>query len=582
MTIVTPATQGDSRVVRAGALRRVEPGRIWLWAFVLLTAVIVIPPLLFLVESSLTIEAGSGSTSFGLDHYRYVFDLSGWRLWRVSLIYAVGSSCFAIVIGVSSAWLVARTNAHFRQAAVIGAYLSLAAPVMVKTIGWILLLGPNKGVINEWLRALFSIEGVPIELFTLGGMTMLEGLLWVPIVFLFTLPVLGAMDPALEEAAAMSGATLWQTLLRVTLRLAAPGILAVFLLTFIRALESFEIPLLIGTPANLQTFTTAIFQTVHRGFLPRYGEASAYAVLLVIIVGVPLVGYYRITRNAQKYATITGKGFRPTRLDLGALRLPAGLYLLIMPLALVAPLLILLWASFLPISEPPSVADFGRLSLDNYVAVLTRPTTLVGLWNGAIVACVSSTAVAALTFVLAWLVVRRREPVRWLLDLLASLPLVLPGIVLGTAVLIESLQAPIVPIYGTIWIIVFAFVIRFMPYGIRFCYAGIVAIHLHLEESARTCGAGTLTVLRRIVFPLSLPAIASIWVYVFLNSIRDLSLPVMLVGPQNRVIAVVVLDLWNEGKVPEVGALSVLLALTAALLGWMFMRLSRRSGARLF
>jgi iron(III) transport system permease protein len=390
------------------------------------------------------------------------------------------------------------------------------------------------------------------------------------------------MDPALEEAAAMCGASLWQTVRRVTLRLAAPGILAVFLLTFIRALESFEIPLLIGTPANLQTFTTAIYQTIHRGFLPRYGEACAYAVLLVMVVALPLICYYRITRHAQRYATITGKGFRPSRLDLGSLRVPAGLYLLIMPLTLVAPLLILLWASFLPIYEPPSMADFSRLSLRNYYEVLTRATTRDGLWNGFVVATLSSTAVTAFTFVLAWTVVRRREPARWLLDMLASFPLVLPGIVLGTAVLIEFLHAPYIPIYGTIWIMVFAFLIRFLPYGTRFCYAGIVSVHVHLEESARTCGANTLTMLRRIVLPLTMPAVASIWVYVFLHSIRDLSLPIMLAGPQNRLIAVVILDLWYEGKVPEVGALSILLAITATLFGWAFMRLSARYGARAF
>jgi iron(III) transport system permease protein len=390
------------------------------------------------------------------------------------------------------------------------------------------------------------------------------------------------MDPSLEEAAAMSGASLWQTLRRVTLRLAAPGILAVFLLTFIRALESFEIPLLIGTPANLQTFTTAIYQTIHRGFLPRYGEACAYAVLLVLVVALPLLCYYRITRHTQKYATITGKGFRPSRVDLGALRLPAGLYLLVMPLTLVAPLLILLWASFLPIYEPPSMADFSRLSFKNYYEVLTRAATRDGLWNGFVVATFSSTAVTAFTFVLAWTVVRRREPARWLLDMLASFPLVLPGIVLGTAVLIEFLHAPFIPIYGTIWIMVFAFLIRFLPYGARFCYAGIVSVHVHLEESARTCGANTFTMLRRIVLPLTMPAVASIWVYVFLHSIRDLSLPIMLAGPQNRLIAVVILDLWYEGKVPEVGALSILLALTATLFGWAFMRLSARYGARAF
>jgi iron(III) transport system permease protein len=551
-----------------------------LWLMIGLTALIVCPPLLFLIDMSVTVEAG-GVPSLGLDHYAAVIDLSGWRLWRVSLLYAAGSSGLAILIGVSSAWLVARTNAYFRQLVVVAAYLSLAAPVIIKGIGWILLLGPNKGVINEWLRTLFGLTGVPIELFTLGGMILLEAILWSPVVFLLMLPALSAMDPALEEAAAMSGASRRQTFLRVTLRLAFPGILAVLLLTFIRSLESFEIPLLIGGPGNLQTFTTAIYQTMHRGFLPRYGEASAYAMLLVLAVALPLAGYYRVTRQAQRYATITGKAYRPARIDLGALRLPGSLYLLLMPLALLAPLLILLWASLLPIYEAPSLTDFAKLSWRNYAAVLSRPATLSGLWNGVIVAALSSTAVTGFTFALAWMVVRRREPARWLIDILASLPLVFPGIVLGTAVLIEILQTGI-PIYGTIWIMVLAFVIRFMPYGLRFCYTGIVSVHAHLEECARTCGAGTFTMLRRIVLPLTMPAVASIWIYVFLYSIRDLSLPIMLAGPNNRLIALVILDLWNDGKVPEVGALSVLLALTATALGWTFMRLTRRYGASTF
>jgi iron(III) transport system permease protein len=561
-------------------VRKVSAGSLSLWLLILLTALVVCPPLLFLMDTSVTVETG-GASGFGLDHFAAVAGLSGWRLWRVSLLYAAGSSGLAILIGVSSAWLVARTNAYFRQLVVIAAYLSLAAPVIIKGIGWILLLGPNKGVINEWLRVLLGSTGVPIELFTLGGMILLEAILWSPVVFILMLPALSAMDPSLEEAAAMSGASRWQTFHRVTLRLAFPVILAVLLLTFIRSLESFEIPLLIGGPGNLQTFTTAIYQTMHRGFLPRYGEASAYAMLLVLAVVLPLAVYYRVTRQAQKYATISGKAYRPARIDLGALRLPGSLYLLLMPLALVAPLLILFWALLLPLYEAPSVADFAKLSWQNYYEVLSSPAALTGLWNGVVVAALSSTAVTGFTFALAWMVVRRREPARWLLDILASLPLVFPGIVLGTAVLIEVLQTGI-PIYDTIWIMVLAFLIRFMPYGMRLCYAGIVSVHTHLEECARTCGAGTFTVLRRIVLPLTMPALASIWIYVFLYSIRDLSLPIMLAGPNNRLIALVILDLWNDGKVPQVGALSVLLALTAAALGWAFMRLTGRYGVSTF
>jgi iron(III) transport system permease protein len=559
-----------------------DSGKLLLWGMILATSLLVLPPLLYLVTTSLTVQRTGAEPYLGWDNYAYVFRLSGWRLWRTTLLYAGASSGLAILFGTASAWLVARTDAPGRGLAVISAYLSLAAPVIIKGIGWILLLGPNKGVVNEFLRNVVGITGVPIELFSLGGMILLEAILWMPVVFLLTMPSLSSMDPALEEAAALSGARRSRVLARITLPLAAPAILSILLLTFIRALESFEVPLLIGVPGGLQTFTTAIFQTIRRGFVPRYGEASAYAVLLVLAMTIPLLFYYRATRSAQKYATISGKGFRPTLIPLGRWRWPAGLFLLLMPLALLAPLAILLWASFLPLYQPPSWADLGRFTLDNYAEVLSRPLTLDGLRNGLLVSGLSATGVTLLAFLLAWLVVRRREGARYLLDMLGSLPLVLPGIVLGTALLIEFLTLRFLPIYGTIWIMVIAFLIRFLPYGIRFSQAGISAIGQELEESARTAGAPASRMLRRIVLPLALPSLLAIWIYVFLYSIRDLSLPVLLAGPQNQLIAVVMLDLWNDGKIPQVGALSILLAATVSLLGWLLMRLGGRAGSRSF
>ena len=184
----------------------------------------------------------------------------------------------AIFLGFTVAWLLARTNVPFRQTVFAAAFLSLAAPLIVKGIGWILLLGPNNGLINVWLRAWFGLDGTPIELFGLGGMIFVEGLLWTPIALLLALPPLSAMDPELEEAALMCGASRWQTLLRVTLPLARPAIFAVLLLSFIRALESFEVPLLIGIPGGVITVTTALYQSMHSGFLPRYGEASAWSI----------------------------------------------------------------------------------------------------------------------------------------------------------------------------------------------------------------------------------------------------------------------------------------------------------------
>ena len=556
---------------------RIDRGKLALRALVALVFAIVAPPLFYLLRTSLTVERPRIPARLGFDNFVAVWTLGGLDLWGVTLIYAAGSSLLAITLGVSSAWLVARTNAYGRTAALVGAFLSMSAPVIVKGIGWILLLGPNKGVVNEALRAL-GMTGVPVTLFSLGGMIAVEGILWTPVVFLLTLPALGAMNPALEEAAAMAGSRWTQTLWRVTIPLASPGILAVLLLTFIRSMESFEVPLLIGAPGRVETFTTVIYDTIHSGLRPRYGEASAFAVCLVALAALPLILAHRATRESGRFATVSGKNFRPARIDLGRWRMVAGCWLWLIPLSLVAPLLILAWASLLPIYEPPSFADMDRLSLANYRDLLSQPQTLAGLRNGVVVASLSASLVAALTFVMAWFVVRRREAARWLLDSLGSLPLVFPGVVLGAAVLIEFLHLRFIPIYGTIWIMVFAFLIRFMPYGLRFCHAAITGLHQELEEAARMSGATAGATLFRVVAPLATPAIGAVWIYVFLYSIRDLSLPVILAGPQNPLIATVILDLWHDGKVPAVGAVSVVLAVTATVFGWFFMRLSRRNG----
>jgi iron(III) transport system permease protein len=434
---------------------RVDAGAASMWCLLIACSAVVLPPFVYLIRTSVTVPRPLPS-SVGLDNYARVVEIAGWDLWGVTIAFAIGASLLAVLLGASTAWLVARTNVPFRQAVFVGAFLSLATPVIVKGIGWILLLGPNNGLINNVLREWLGMAGTPIELFSLGGMIFVEGLLFTPIAFLLTLPTLSAMDPALEEAAAMSGARWPRTLVKVTLPLARPSLLAVSLLSLIRVLESFEVPLLIGVPGGVQTVTTALYQTVHSGFVPRYGEASAYAVLLVIAVALPLFWYYRATRESAKFATVTGKGFRPARIDLGPWKYPCGLWALIIPVSLAAPLLIMLWASFLPLYSGPSPDDFVRMTLANYRAVWARDDILAGIANSLVVGIGSACAVAAAGLVMGWTVARRWEFMRWAIDVVASLPLVFPGIVLGIAVLVEFLDLRFVPIYGTVWILMFA------------------------------------------------------------------------------------------------------------------------------
>ena len=552
-----------------------------LWVLIFLSALVVLPPFFYLIQSSVVVPLPGLRTAIGLDNYRHLIEINGWQLWGTTLAFAVGSALVAIGLGLPSAWLIHRTNVPFRRTVLVGAFLSLAAPLIVKGIGWILLLGPNNGLINVWLRSAFGLQEAPFDLFSLSGMILIEGLLWTPVALLLALPPLSAMDPTLEEAAAMCGASRWRTLLRVTLPLARPAILAVLLLAFIRALEAFEVPLLIGIPGGVATVTTALYQSIHAGFVPRYGEASAYAVLLTAVVALPLALYYRATRESAKFATVTGKGFRPARIELGAWKIPCALWVLIVPLTLCAPLLPMLWASLLPTYTSPTLDDLAHMSFANYTAVVGRADTIAGLWNSLLVGTGSATAVAAATLLMSWMVARQRHVLRWFLDGIVSLPLVFPGIVLGIAVLVQFLNLRFIPIYGTLWIVAFALGLKFLPYGMRFCYSSLLAIDVQLEESARLCGAGTLKVLRAIVLPLAMPAVLATLIYVFMNAIRDLSTAVLLTGANNAIASVVILDLWNNGEVPQLAALSILIVIGATVLGVLFMQLATRHNYRI-
>ena len=542
-----------------------------------LFSLLVLPPFAFLVYTSFVEQRRLQFVGFTLQNYRYVFDSTSISLIGNTLIFAVGSSLIALVVGVVSAWLSERTNALFRRAAFVAAFVTLSVPLIVKIIGWILLLGPQAGALTTLLMWLLRSDQPPFELFSLAGMTVLEGMLWSPVVFLLAIGPFRAMDPALEEAAAMSSATMAQTIRRVTLPLMTPALLGILLLAFIRALEAFDVPLLVGQPAGVELLTTHIYQSTRTGLFPRYGEAGAYGVLLVLLVGLALVPYYRIVREGKRFATITGRGFRPRTIDLGAWRLPASLLLLVMPLFLLAPVLILLWASLLPYYLPPNLGALATLSFQNYTVALAYPNVQLGAWNSLIAAVTSASAIALLAILAAWAIARSGSRFGAVVDFLSSLPLVFPGIVLGLAIMQMFLLVSN-PIYGTVWIIVFAYVICYLPYGMRYAHPATLAIHTELEEAARIAGAGTPTVLRRIVLPLALPAIAALWIYVVLITARELSLAVLLAGAQSQVIAVVILDMWHSGQITVLAAFSCLLVVALTSLAVLFQRLAVRYG----
>ena len=543
----------------------------------LVLAVLVLPPLLFLVQGAVTTAAPDGSLVFTLERFGAILGQRGFAQSAAnSFLFSLGSAIFALLLGGVMAWLVERTNTPLKPLAYLTTIISMGTPYVLYVSAWLLLLAKS-GPINTWYRQVSGTSDVLINVYGLGGMILIEGLLWSPLVFLLLGATLRNFNPELEEAARMSGAGPWATIRRITLRLSLPSILALAMLVFIRALEAFEVPALVGLPGRVHVLTTDIYDTMHLSMPPDLGSASALSVILLVLVSVLLYFYGRLTRNAERFATITGKNFRHNRLDLGVWRYAAaGLLVLNFVLLLVLPLIILVWASLLPFYQTFSWAAFARITPDNYRNVLNSSRYISLLGNTFVIALVTATAVMLIASFTAWLSVRK-APGAAALDQMATTPLVFPGIVLGVGVMQLFLEVPI-GIYGTIWIIVWAFAINYLPYGVRYSFAGMLQVHRELEEAAAVAGASPVTGFRRVVMPLLSPSLIAGWLFIFLLSTRVLSLPVLLSGPSSQTMAVAMFDLWGNGQGPELAALGLLWSLAMTGIAITFYAIARRSG----
>lgn len=542
---------------------------------IVVLAALVLPPFVFLLKASVADAQRGGEWS--LVNFESVLGSRRFLITSAnSLVFAAGSAVVALAIGWTTAWIVERTNTPLRPLAYLTAIISLGTPYILYVTAWLLLFG-KAGPVNQLYRSLTGNSDVLINVYSMPGMVMVEGFLWSPLAFLLVGATLRNANPELEEAARVSGAGTWMTIRRVTLRLSLPSILALAMLVFIRAIEAFEVPALVGLPGRISVLTTDIYGNMVAQAPPDIGGASALSVVMLALVLVLLAVYGRLSRHAERFATITGKGFRPRPFDLGRLRYAAaGILVLNFLLLLLVPIAMLAWVSLLPFYQPLSMAALARVTLDNYRTVFS-PDHVGLIANTLLVAVATATLAVALTFLAAWLAVRR-APGAWVVERLATIPLVFPGLILGIAVMQLFLHLPI-PLYGTLGILIWAFVINYLPYGMRYSAAGMLQIHRELEESAEMCGASAFMRLRRIVAPLLAPALLAGWLFIFLMAARVLSLAILLSGPRSQTMAVTLFDLWTNGQGTELAALGLIWSMLMAMIAAVFYLLARRSAA---
>ena len=546
---VQGAPKGEGYGFGARLMRWLTPGNVILVVCALIAAWLVLVPLAALFYTAFAEDTPYGPGAFTLQNFvdalssRYIGDL-----FLTSLIFAGGTAIVTFALGTAVAWVVERTDAPGREWFHGFALLSFAVPGLLTTMAWILIFSPNIGWLNGEFKAWFGLETAPINIYSMGGMIWALSSHYFPLAYLLMGPAFRVLDTRMEEAAVMSGANTYQVATRVTMPLLRPAILSTLLLLFIRGMESFEVPRLLGLPARIFVFTTEI-QNATSNAPPQFGLAGAHGIILLLICVVGVYLYRRSTRNAEAFATITGKGYQPTTIRLGAWRWPVFIGMSLMFFAALGlPLFTLIWQSFFRNVTLPTLdwSVLSAMSWENYDIILHYPIFLNAVKNSVFLGAMAATIVVLFTFVMAWIAHRAAKQYGWILDVLTFVPIAIPSIIIGASILFAYLIIPI-NVYNTVWILLIAYVTMNLPYGMRFTSSGIVQIHKELEEVAQMSGAGLIDIFRRVLLPLLAPVLIAAWLYIFVLAVRELSASIFLSGPGTHVLGTITLTMWEEG-----------------------------------
>jgi iron(III) transport system permease protein len=489
-----------------------------------------------------------------------------------SLLACGGGTAVAVAIGLSFAWVVVRTNTPWKGLIASAGMLPLFVPPLVAGVAWSILGSPKTGLLN----LLLSKMGIPwrFDLYTMPGMIFVFGIYYAPYVYMFTAAALRNMDPALEEAAEISGASATRTMATVTFPLIMPAILSGMLLSFIVMLGIYGIPAVLGAPANISVLTTYIF-ALTAWSPPKYNTAAAVAVILMIVTGVLVFLQQKIVAG-RSYTTVAGKAFRPRSLNLGPWRfMTLGLAIVYSIVVVVLPTIALIIAAFrkfLFIRDIPALFEMKQYGWQHFIKMFDNPLTITSIINSMKVGVITAIVGGLLSFAIGYTVVRARVPGKRIIDVITTIPVAIPGLVIGVAYLWAWIGLP-GGLYGTLWILALAFVARFIPDTVKALSTSLMQIHKELEEAAWICGRGTLGTIASIVVPLARPGVVAAMTLLFILSIRELGSSLFLYSSGTMVMAVQLLGYYEGGNVGITAAFSlvqmVLLGILISFTNWL-------------
>jgi len=571
LTRATPPSPESLQTAAGGALRQKLPMLLYtLLLGVFVTALIVAPLASILYRS--VVDLDGGGIRFTSRYFEAVLggEVYWVALWN-TLLVSLGASLVATAIGVVLAWLFVRTDAAGGAMLEWVCQLPIFIPPFVGAVAWSLLAAPRSGIMNRLLVS----AGLPgtLDVYSLTGILLVIGMYLAPYVMMIVAASLRSMDPSLEEAAQVCGLTRLQTARRITAPLLAPAILSGAALAFTIALGLFGTPVVLGWARQILMLTSRIWISSQE-VPPAYGVMAVLAIYLLLLSSLATWLQHAALRG-RSYVTVSGKGYRPALLGLGAWRWPAsGLALLYVAGTILAPIAVLVAAAC------SRYTWSGQYDLANMLAALSTDDVWFTLRNSVTISVLSATAATVAGILISWAVVRTRLPGRDLLEYLVLLPISVPGIAFGVGFMLVWIGLPL-PVYGTMLIIILAFVGRFTAYAVRSISASLVQVHPELEESARICGYGPIRTFTRITLPLILPSIIAAWMLLFSFFMTELSMVVVLYTAQNRTFSVLAFEAWNVGDFSRLASYSLLqMAVGMAFMAALKLVLRRRAAPR--
>jgi iron(III) transport system permease protein len=519
------------------------------------------PTLMLFYGSFLSKPFGVPDAALTVGNYKAAYtDPLTYQLLFNSFVFATGSAVLATVLAATLAWISIRTNAPFRKLFELTAIVPNIFPPVMLAVSWTVLLSPRTGLLNRGLMEVLGLSEAPFNIYSLGGMVFVEALITTPLAFLIVSASLYSMDPALEESARVAGSSNFQVAWRITLPIIRPALLASAMLNFVRAIESFDTPAIIALPARIEVFTTKIYREAIGAFPPNQNLAATYGVSLLLVTMLFVYFYRRLTVRSERYVTVTGRGYRPTIIDLGRWRYAASaLAGSILVMIVVLPFLVLIYVSFITYVHVPGARTWELLTLENYYANLTDTRTYRALQNSLFLAIFGATICMVLAALTAWVTTKTKAAGRGIIEALTFIPWAFPGTALAIGLLWAYVYVPL-PIYGTLWILLIGYITRFLPYGLRSMTSTIVQLHDDLQQASMVCGAGFLTTFRRILLPLLRPGFIAGWIILATIYLREFSMSVFLYSPGSEPLGPLLYHFYVDGNLGPMCSLALIVS----------------------